>query len=78
MQRPTNNEAQMVVQMTASKGWEVLCNAIESDIEQIRNNLVYSNSMSLAELTRLQGEIIGLENVLKWVKERHNQIIKHS
>lgn len=76
MQRPTDNEAQLVVQMTANKGWEVLFNAIQADIEQIRGNLVYSDSMNLAELARMQGEIRGLENVLKWVRERHKQVLK--
>ena len=77
MKRPTKEEAQHVSRFTETLGWKVIKNVIQEDIDSKTRSLINNNSMNLAEITQLRGEIVALQSILDWVKERQKQAMEN-
>ncbi len=77
MKRPTKEEAQHVSRFTETLGWKVIKNVIQEDIDSKTRSLINNNSMNLAEITQLRGEIVALQSILDWVKERQKQTMEN-
>lgn len=73
MKRPSLEEARQVSRFADTQGWQIIKKYIQMDLETLVNDLINSDSMNLAEISQLRGEIQSFQNLLDWVNARNKQ-----